>query len=105
MGAFQPDILTHSLTMAGLQYLCLMLMLCSNNSYQRDVLQPFPQGLSEVLKSLQSFPDKMSPFLIPGTEVSEKLNGVHGFMFEKNVKGKNIPARRKKLKNKTLASG
>ena len=47
----------------------------------------------------------MSPFLIPGTEVSEKLNGVHGFMVEKNIKSQNIPARKKKLKDKTFSSG
>ena len=48
---------------------------------------------------------KISPFLIPGTEVSEKLNGVHGFMVEKNIEGKNIPSRRTKLKNKSFGSG
>ena len=47
----------------------------------------------------------MSPFLIPGTEVSEKLNGVHGFMVEKNIKSQNIPARKNKLKDQTFNSG
>ena len=47
----------------------------------------------------------MSPFLIPGTEVSEKLNGVHGFMVEKNIKSQNIPVRKEKLKDKTFSSG
>ena len=47
----------------------------------------------------------MSPFLIPGTEVSEKLNGVHGFMVEKNIKSQDIPARKKKLKDQTFSSG
>merc|ERR1711942_462176 len=94
-----------SLIMASLQCLCLMLMLFFNHSYQRNIGQPLPQGLSEILKSLQSFPDKVSPFLIPGTEVSEKLNGVHGFMVEKNIKSQNIPARKEKLKDKTVSSG
>ena len=47
----------------------------------------------------------MSPFLIPGTEVSEKLNGVHGFMVEKSIKSQNIPARKEKLKDQTFNSG
>ena len=47
----------------------------------------------------------MSPFLIPGTEVSEKLNGVHGFMVEKNIKSQNISARREELKDKAFSSG
>ena len=98
-----------------------MFMLFFNHSYQRNIGQPLPQGLSEILKSLQSLPDKVlcvtnqkywnfdfhkvSPFLIPGTEVSEKLNGVHGFMVEKNIKSQNIHARKKKLKDQTFSVG
>ena len=44
----------------------------------------------------------MSPFLIPGTEVSEKLNGVHGFMVERKIENKKNLIKRKKLKSQNV---
>ena len=50
---------------------------------------PATPSLSEVLFSLGSRStngiEVLSPLLIPGTEVSEKLNKLHGFMLENNL--------------------
>merc|ERR1711874_17430 len=82
-----------SSNMAVHQCLALLLLLSLHTAHQRDI----PQGLSDILKSLDSFPEKVSPFLIPGTEVSERLNGGHGFVVDK-VDTEHLDNERKNMK-------
>ena len=41
----------------------------------------------------------MSPFLIPGTEVSEKLNSLHGFLNPRTNEDVEVVDKKKKMEN------